>query len=94
MDIFDRDYPAISRLYDEYVQDDEYSHIALVKCSEKAFDKSLDESIVLIEKGNKNAAIDTMMNCLYDTEKTGFILGFTYALGLIKETNVLKELAK
>lgn len=94
MDIFDREYPNTSKLYYNYTQTEEYYNNSLVSYIDDEKNKTTDEVITMLSNGEKAAASDSLTHYLCNQEQAGFILGFTYALGLIKETNVLKELAQ
>ena len=94
MDIFDREYPEISKLYYDYTMSEEYDTSELVNCISEGNSAAIDKAVSQLAKGEKSKATDTITNVYIHSEQAGFILGFTYALGLIGETNVLKELTQ
>lgn len=94
MDLFDKEYPNISKLYYDYAQTKEYENHQLVRYTDNTSSCIIDKAIVLLSNNDENTAIDMLTHACSDTEQCGFILGFTYALNLIKETSILKEIAE
>lgn len=92
MDLFDKEYPNISKLYYDYTQTEEYANHQLVRYTDDESSCIIDKAIVSISNNDENTATDMLTHACSDTEQCGFILGFTYALSLIKETSILKEL--
>ena len=94
MDLFTEKYPVINKMYLDYIQTDEYAKHPLEISINSKISESIDEAIQLIKNADKSSAIDVMLATVTDYELTGFILGFTYLLNLIKEVGITKELAK
>lgn len=94
MDIFDKEYPEISKLYYEYVISEEYGQNILANYISKEISAAIDKAVAQIVKGEQVKAADTVSNICTHSEQAGFILGFKYALELIRETNILKELSR
>lgn len=94
MDIFDKEYPEISKLYYDYTMSEEYCNNTLVNYIAKENSALIAKAVLQLANGKKSKATDTISNVYIHSEQTGFILGFTYALGLIKETNILREIAQ
>ena len=96
MDLFEQEYTEISKLYCHYVNADEYSEHQLVKAIDKQSSIAVDEIMTAVNEGNADKIVveDSLFHLAIEYEQVGFILGFTYALNLIKESGVLKEFAQ
>ena len=98
MDLFKKEYPEISNLYHRFIGTTEYFEHKIVKAVDKQSGTFMDEimtkAVLNTDKTTKIYIEDKLLNLAVDYEQGGFILGFTYALNLIKETGVLKEFVK
>lgn len=95
MDLFEQEYPEISKLYCHFINTAEYLEHKIVKAVDKQSSIFLDEvmgkSVFNADKQTRIEVEDDLLHLAVDYEQGGFILGFSYALNLIKESGVLKE---
>ena len=94
MDLFEKKYPTITKLHCDYIQTEEYFTHPLVTHNDKNASVALNQALEYINKGDVANASDVISMTTTDYELAGFILGFTQALKLFKETDLLKELVK
>lgn len=78
-------YPKISELYLEYLQTKSYANNPCVKSVEPFTDMAINEISGLIMHKKALEAQDCLLDYGFINEWSGFILGFSYALGLIQE---------
>lgn len=90
MDLLENKYPIIRNIYYDFQNSEEYNNNPLTAGNcEKAY-AMMDK----IKNADMDKVEDVILSYSADCELSGFILGFTYALNLIKESEVLKELAQ
>ncbi len=94
MDLLKSKYPIIRNIYYDYLQSDEYAKNPIQLNNSEKLSNSTDKAIRYAQNNNVNGVTDTILTAAVDCELSGFILGFTYALNLIKESEVLKEFAQ
>lgn len=86
-------YFYIRNLYYDYLKTDEYNNHPLTKETYQNSNKSVGKAIELLlsgtDEGKRNAS-DVMVSVASESEETGFILGFSYALHFISEANQVK----
>lgn len=85
-------YPQLHEVYIHLINTNEYAQHPLVKWSNKNMSKVIDDVANNIK--NRLVIDDIIVSSAVDSECTGFILGFSYALNLIKEVDILKEIAE
>lgn len=90
MDFIKEQYPQLSEIYFDYLNTNEYAKHPLVEWSQKDMSKVL-ASIAEEAESNEKKFDDIIILNAVDNELVGFILGFSYALKLIKESDILKE---
>lgn len=81
-------YPKISELYLEYLQTKNYANNPCVKSVEPFTDMAINEISELIMHKKTLEAQDCLLDYGFINEWSGFILGFSYALGLMQESKV------
>lgn len=96
MDLLKGKYTAISRMYNDYLQSDEYAKHPLVKSVDSKSTTAVTEIMTAVTEGKADKIVveDHLISLAVHCEHMGFILGFAYALNLIKEAEVLKELVQ
>lgn len=92
MDFIEEQYPQLSEIYFNYLSTNEYAKHPLVEWSQKNMSKVLASIAEEAESNEKNFD-DIIISNAVDNELVGFILGFSYVLKLIKESDILKKLA-
>lgn len=78
-------YPKISELYLEYLQTKNYANNPCVKSVEPFTALAIKEISELLMHKKELAAQDCLLDYGVINEWSGFILGFSYALDLIRE---------
>ncbi len=91
MDLFAEKHPIITQLYYDYIQTEEYFANPLVIHIDKNASVALSKALEYIKNNDTVKASDVIYLSATDYELAGFILGFTQALKLFKETELLKE---
>lgn len=77
MDFLKKEYPTISNLYFSYINGEEYRQSKATKYINKVITKATEKT--------QTELSDNIANACCDCEAAGFILGFSYALGLMQE---------
>ena len=77
MDFLKKEYPTISNLYFSYINGEEYRQSKATKYINKVIAKATEKT--------QTELSDNIANACCDCEAEGFILGFSYALGLMQE---------
>lgn len=77
MDFLKKEYPTISNLYFSYINGEEYRQSKATKYINKVIAKATEKT--------QTELSDNIANACCDCEAAGFILGFSYALGLMQE---------
>ena len=72
-----KEYPTISNLYFSYINGEEYRQSKATKYINKVIAKATEKT--------QTELSDNIANACCDCEAAGFILGFSYALGLMQE---------
>lgn len=80
MDFLKKEYPTISNLYFSYINGEEYRQLKATKYINKVIAKATEKAQMELS--------DNIVNACCDCEAAGFILGFSYALGLMQESKV------
>lgn len=94
MNAIEQKYNHISDLYIHFINTEEYAKHPLVNHVDKKTTQHLKKAFNFLKSGDYVAAEDVLTTASTDCEEVGFILGFSYAFNLLKETDVLKELMK
>lgn len=89
-DFFEKDYPQISKLYNNYINSEEYMNHPLVNIVEPYTTKAIENALDLLNKGNEVKASDALTECAVTYEQSGFILGFSLAINYVRESIVRK----
>ncbi len=83
-------YPQILELYYDYVNRDEYANHPITQAAEP-ISRVLNKIIEQLSQGNKIEASDTLTEYAIIYEQDGFILGFSIAMNLMRESGVERQ---
>lgn len=86
-----KEYPIITKLFYDYTTSDEYLQNDLTWYVDSKSTEMHKAAIALVQDGHALGATDMMMSACVEYEHAGFIFGFTYALNLMKETQLIKQ---
>ena len=89
MHYFQEQYPAISEIYYDYINSDEYNDHPITRYADSNNDKLTSEALECLEKGDKINAEDKLMCSCSEYEHEGFIHGFSCAMKLLREAGAL-----
>lgn len=87
------DYTYIRQLYTDYLDTDEYNnHPLFIENNEavQATEPEIEKLFLENTKISRMKAFDLITGLTSESEETGFILGFSYALHFISEANQVK----
>ena len=79
-------YPTLSKLYLDLIQSDEWCRHPLIAYNEKQTNKLLEDGTALIQQGDYLSGESKILSASTDYEMTGFIMGYTYAMQTLKDT--------
>lgn len=89
-DYFEKHYPHITELYNDYINTEAYQKHPLVQTIEPYTSEMLNKAYEQLEAGEKIKASDLLTESAITYEQSGFILGFSLAMNFIQESIVRK----